>query len=288
MRKFTALIISAVILLTSCAGEISTSSEGAAAVSTAEQTTSEEPQQTSAEELAHTEEISSDDNRVPLGSIIDGGCTLEVIRRGAAQFDFLLRTEEGDKTVHSVELSASVGEVQCTVYSEDDVAALVLYQPIIGSSMPANVLTLADGEVAIHSTYSDSTEGSPELFYCPYGGIICRRGNGVSAGSANCIPYYYDGEEGKFAPYALAEITKDELRALDTARIVPDIDGAISVYRRENGLIHVNYLEIYTAYMGSPDIASRTFVETESGLRQYDFESDMRYGLLLEALTVTE
>ena len=40
--------------------------------------------------------------------------------------------------------------------------------------------------------------------------------------------------------------------------------------------------------MGSTVTASMTFVQTENGLREYKFEADMKYGLFVEALTVTE
>lgn len=181
--------------------------------------------------------------------------------------------------------STKYGDVGCCIYEENGDEFLVTFERIIGGAMPANIVTLQNGEPLVLSVYDG--EGYSRLWWCPYGKIVCERGNGVSAGSVNVIPYHWDSGINDFVPYALTEITKEELRALDTQGVVPDIDSAISVYRRENGLVHVNYAEVYQSTMGGTVTASMTFVQTENGLREYGFDEDMKYGLFLGALSVT-
>jgi len=211
------------------------------------------------------------------------GSSIALIKHGEARYDIWHFSGNEERLVYSAELWGDIGTA---VYREGGVSFMILFEGAIGGAMPASVVGIYDGEPLVLSEYYG--DDHPRLWWCPYGDIICERGKGVSAGSCNVIPYHWDSGKMDFVPYALTEITKDELRVLDTKGIIPDIDSAISVYRRENGLIHVNYAEVYEGSMGSGVTASLTFVLTDNGLREYEFDADMKYGLLLEALTVCE
>ena len=114
------------------------------------------------------------------------------------------------------------------------------------------------------------------------------RGEGVSIGSHNVIPYYWNDEAADFVPYAVKEIGLDEFKALDTQNVVEDLNNVVSVFRRDNGLVHVNYNLSDDTSLNTLITASRTYVQTESGLRKYDFDKDASYGFFLECLQITE
>ena len=85
----------------------------------------------------------------------------------------------------------------------------------------------------------------------------------------------------------MTEIGIDEARELDKNNVIPDTDKAISAYRRDNGLVHINYDNVTEADFGEEHIASRTFVAENGCLRPYE-DGDLKYGFFLQALTVTE
>ena len=84
------------------------------------------------------------------------------------------------------------------------------------------------------------------------------------------------------------KIGLDELKSMDTDSIVENTEEITSVYKRDNGLIHVNYADVINADMNSSITASKTYIQTENGLRNYDFEKDQGYGFFLEKLSVNE
>ena len=124
--------------------------------------------------------------------------------------------------------SENSGDVSSVVYIEDGISFLVLFENIVGGAMPASIVTLQNDEPLILSKYDG--KAFPQLWWCPYGEMICKRGNGVSAGSVNVIPYHWDKDSNDFIPYKLTEITKDELRKLDIQSVVPDIAGKTDLY----------------------------------------------------------
>lgn len=164
---------------------------------------------------------------------------------------------------------------------------LIVYEQVIGHAYPADIVTIIDEKPEIISAIDYETE-YPGLFYSPLGEIVCVRGEGVSIGSHNVIPYYWNDEAVDFVPYAVKEIGLDELKALDTQNVVEDLNNVVSVYQRDNGLVHVNYNVSDNTSLNALITASRTYVQTESGLRKYDFDNDAAYGFFLECLQITE
>lgn len=173
-------------------------------------------------------------------------------------------------------------------YEENGAVSIIAYENIVGGACPANIVAIADEKPVVLSTYSVGSETMPELYYNPFGNIICMRGNGVSSGSVNKIPYYWDEKSNSFLPYALHKIGIDELKSMDTDSIVENTEEITSVYKRDNGLIHVNYADVINADINSSITASKTYIQTENGLRNYDFEKDQGYGFFLEKLSVNE
>lgn len=175
------------------------------------------------------------------------------------------------------------------IHSENGVDSLVIcgYSP--GMANPATVLSLIDGEAVVFSEYKGDIDSGDLLWYCKKNGadLICRKGNGVSMGSYNIIPYYLDVSDNKYKPYGLTEISVDEAKALDKNGVITDIDKAVSAYRRDNGLVHINYDNVTEADFGEEHIASRTFVAENGCLRPYE-DGDLKCGFFLQALTVTE
>lgn len=164
---------------------------------------------------------------------------------------------------------------------------LIVYEQVIGHAYPADIVTIIDEKPEIISAINYETEYSG-LFYSPSDEIVCVRGEGVSIGSHNVIPYYWNDEAVDFVPYAVKEIGLDELKALDTQNVVENLNDVVSVYQRDNGLVHVNYNVSDNTSLNALITASRTYVQTESGLRKYDFDKDAAYGLFLECLQIAE
>ena len=178
-------------------------------------------------------------------------------------------------------------------YTEGGQEFVIATHLAMGPAVPADIITAFEdsGDVEILSDtrrFYDLELSRDEILYWN-GGIVCRRGIGVSIGAQNVIPYYWDADTREFKPYGLHKITLDELKKLDTGNIVPDVDKAISIYRRDNGLVHVNWIEKYEGTVSEqPETASRTYVVTDNGLREYDWDNDWDYGFFLEVLTVSE
>ncbi len=174
----------------------------------------------------------------------------------------------------------------CLKYSENGRDFLIAFSPVIGSAFPADIVTFADNEPLIVSEID--LDGEYEgLFYSPSGGIVCMRGNGRSIGAHNVIPYYWDNADNAFKPYGLHETDIAELEMLDKGNIIVDKDRIISVYKRDNGLVHVNYLSTDDdAYLLTEEI-SATYIITEDGLREYS-HGDECFGTYLKVLHITE
>ena len=175
------------------------------------------------------------------------------------------------------------------IHSENGVDSLVICSYSPGMAHPATILSLINGEVVVFSEYKGDIDSGDLLWYCDVNGagLICKKGIGISAGSFNVIPYYLDTAECRYKPYGLTEISIDEARELDKNNVIPDTDKAISAYRRDNGLIHINYDDVTEAAFGDEHIASRTFVTENGCLRSYE-DGDTKYGFFLQSLTVTE
>ena len=156
---------------------------------------------------------------------IDSGTAQLALIKHSDTYDYWCFSEGKARLVLSSKISDDVSSV---VYTEDGVSFLVMFENIVGGAMPASIVTLQNGEPLILSEYDG--EASPRLWWCPYGEMICKRGNGVSAGSVNVIPYHWDKDSNAFVPYKLTEITKDELHELDIQGIVPDIAGKTDLY----------------------------------------------------------
>ena len=156
---------------------------------------------------------------------IDSGTTQLALIKHSDTYDYWCFSDGKARLVLSSVIS---GDVSSVVYTENGISFLVLFENIVGGAMPASVVTLHNGEPLILSEYNG--EASPRLWWCPYGEMICKRGNGVSAGSVNVIPYHWDKDSNDFIPYKLTEITKDELRKLDIQSVVPDIAGKTDLY----------------------------------------------------------
>lgn len=52
--------------------------------------------------------------------------------------------------------------------------------------------------------------------------------------------------------------------------------------------MHVNYHASYDLTLNPLETVSKTYVQTEAGLREYDFDIDAAYGFFMECLLVTE
>lgn len=170
------------------------------------------------------------------------------------------------------------------IHEENGFTFLIVCNYALGACLPATILSVIDGKVVVFS--KGDAEIPDLLWYCSEGDIVCRRGNGISWGGVDVIPYFLNADEMKFEPYAVTSINIDEVKKLDKNNVVPDIDTAISAYRRGNGLIHVNYDNVTQASFGETHIASRTFVIEDDTLREWFDPDDMKYGLFYEALTV--
>lgn len=212
---------------------------------------------------------------------------LTVILRDDHIYDFWF----SDGTEESLILSSDVlngGFRKSNIGGKD---FLIVYGQVIGHAYPADIVTIIDEKPEIISAINYETEYSG-LFYSPFGEIVCMRGEGVSIGSHNVIPYYWNDEAVDFVPYAVKEISLDELKALDTQNVVEDLNDVVSVYQRDNGLVHVNYNVSDNAASNALATASRTYIYSDSGaeagLRKYDFDTDAAYGFFLECLQITE
>ncbi|MBO6230884.1 MAG: hypothetical protein J6O50_09985 [Ruminiclostridium sp.] len=176
-------------------------------------------------------------------------------------------------------------------YTENGADFLIIYMAgAVGRGYPATVITIRDGEPVILSEYDPDDAEYTGLFYYPAYDLIGDRGVGISAGANSFIPYHWDGES--FVPYRLHEIRKEYLKKLDADKVVPDIYSAVSVFFRENGLIHVNYREMSECedvrIGDNSPIASRTFVYENGKLRKYDQESEELLGFYIGKLPVTD
>lgn len=84
------------------------------------------------------------------------------------------------------------------------------------------------------------------------------------------IPYnYYDRYEERYIRYDLSMISVSELEELDTYGIAADKDRIVSIIKRSNGIINVNY-SFDPDGRTADDIVSRTFIDTYDGLIAYD------------------
>lgn len=175
------------------------------------------------------------------------------------------------------------------MHSENGINSLVICNYSQGLANPATILSMIDGEVVVFSEYKGDTDSTDLLWYCNKNGadLICRKGNGISMGSYNIIPYYLDVSDNKYKPYDLTKISVDEAKALDKNSVITDMDKVVSAYKRDNGLVHINYDNVTEADFGEEHIASRTFVAENGCLRPYE-DGDIKYGFFLQALTVTE
>lgn len=174
-------------------------------------------------------------------------------------------------------------------YTDNGKEFIIATHHAMGNALPADIIANINGNYVDYQIFSDASETNVDKMLFWNGYTVCKRGNGVSIGIHNVIPCYWNEKVGIFRKYELHEITLDELRELDTGNIVPDADKAISIYKRENGLVHVNYLEVYEDSISNPpQNASKTYVITDDGLRKYDFDKDQKYGVFIERLTVNE
>ncbi len=167
-------------------------------------------------------------------------------------------------------------------HSENNQEFLIIAEPIIGATYPATIITIVNDKPMILSDLEDfdDNEKYMGLFYCIEGDLICDRGESVSVGATNIIPYYWNSSTNNFHSYELSLISIDELDELDKDEIVLIKDDIDSVYKRSNGLIHVNYKEPDTEY-------SRTYVFENGKLRPYNFDTDFKYGFFLENFYIT-
>lgn len=184
-------------------------------------------------------------------------------------------------------------EPHCIKYTDYGKEFLIVCDFAPGEAMPASIVTITNNEPIILSEYNtvDSNDFSSELYYSQSGNIVCMRGNGISAGSVNIIPYHWCDEMNNFCPYDFYEISKEQAKKYDNNDIICNLNDAISIYQRGNGLIHVNYLrtnEFSMDLYDSTQLASATYVITQMGLKEYDFIEDASYGFFLQQLPVLE
>lgn len=299
MKKGLLSILSAVVIfsLTACSGNSGNESAPGTLIQGSDNSNgssiqeSSSPQNSLSTNLANSENTSLPDQVQTsgcevLGRIDNGNeASLTVTLRDDSIYDFWF----SDGTEESLILSSPVligGFCKSNIGGKD---FLIVYEHVIGHAYPADIVTIIDEKPEIISALNYETEYSG-LFYSPSGDIVCMRGEGVSIGSHNVIPYYWNEETVNFVPYAVKEIGLDELKALDTQNVVENPNNITSVYRRDNGLVHVNYNVSDNAVENAT--ASETYVYsdvgTETGLRKYDFDNDAAYGFFLECLQITE
>ena len=177
-------------------------------------------------------------------------------------------------------------------HKENGAEFLIIYfAGAVGRGYPATIITMMDGEPVILSEFDpDDAEYYSGLFYYSAYDLIGDRGVGISAGSNSFIPYHFDGKA--FVPYRLHEIRQEYLHELDADKVVPDLYSSVSVYFRENGLVHVNYREMSECEdvrMGdNSPIASLTFVYENGKLRKYDQKHEEQYGFYIEKLPIID
>ena len=203
--------------------------------------------------------------------------------------DIYLIRRTGTELIRTLPRSLSMTEV--ITHTEEGVQFLIVYEKgAVGRGFPATVMTIKDGSPVTLSLYEYDSGEYPALYYYPAAGLVCMRGAGTTIGSNNVIPYHWDGNG--FVPYRLRRITAEQLAELDTGNAVINASSAASVYRRENGLVHVNYLEmseLKEAQSVSDDpIASITYVYEDGKLRRFNAEKDIKYGFFNEHLPVTD
>lgn len=217
--------------------------------------------------------------------IIDRGSqtALAVILHDEYIYDYWFFNGTEENLILSSTIS-NAGFRQKNICGED---FLIVYEKVVGHAHPADIAAIIDGKPEILSVIDYETEYSG-LFYSPSGEIVCMRGMGVSIGSHNVIPYYWNDEAGDFVPYNVKKICPEELKVLDSQNLVEDIDNISSVYQRDNGLVHINYIVSEDMASDASTTASRTYVQTEAGLREYDIDYDAGYGFFLECFPITE
>lgn len=213
----------------------------------------------------------------------DFGAAIAVIVHDSAVYDYWFF----DGGEESLILTSTVYNGSFTQKNFDGESFLIVYEQVIGHAYPSDIVALTDKPIILSAIEHESTEYSG-LFYSPHGEIVCMRGDGVSIGAHNVIPYYWNKEAEEFLPCAIKEITVEELKAVDFQNVVENIDNIISIYRRDNGLVHINYFASEDLTPNALETVSKTYVQTETGLREYDFEIDDAYGFFMECLLVTE
>ena len=225
--------------------------------------------------------------------ISDPECGIVIAAVGAPDidtgYDIYRFDENSAELLFTVPRTGTLSHVVC--HKENGAEFLIIYYAgAVGRGYPATIITMKDGEPAILSDNDPDIAEYNGIFYYPAYDLIGERGVGISAGSNSFIPYHWDGES--FVPYRLHEIRKEYLHELDTDKVVPDIYSAVSVFFRENGLVHVNYRdmsECEDVRMGdNSPIASLTFVYENGKLRKYDQESEEQYGFYIEKLPVID
>lgn len=175
------------------------------------------------------------------------------------------------------------------IHSESGINSLAVCSYASGMANPATIISVIDGKVVVFSEYKGDTDIEDLLWYCNINDadLVCKKGAGISMGAYNIIPYYLDSSDYIYKPYSLTEISIDEAKALDKNSVIPEIDKAISAFKRDNGLIHINYDYVTEAGFGEEHIASRTFVTENGCLRPYE-DKDTKYGFFLQSLSVME
>ena len=204
-------------------------------------------------------------------------------------YDIYRFDESSAKLLFTVPRLETLSHVVC--HNENGAEFLIIYYAgAVGRGYPATIITMKDGEPTILSESDPDDAEYNGLFYYSAYDLIGDRGVGISAGCNNFIPYHWDGEG--FVPYRLHEIRKEYLHELDTDKVVPNLYSAVSVFFRENGLVHVNYREMSECEdvrMGdNSPIASLTFVYENGKLRRYDHEHGEQYGFYIEKLPVID
>lgn len=274
MRKIIAILILGVLLLSAC-NDTTTSSFDEGILSNSD---------ISDEIMLSINKKAGELNGTILKYDIDElNNALAVIQHDETSYDYWFFTADTEALVLTADLYAPT----CIKHIENGETFLILFQTVIGPAYPANIVTAVNSKPFVLSQFTDGSE-LPKLFYSPFGNIVCMRGIGVSAGACNVLPYYWNEQTGSFIKYGLHEISIDEIKQLDKNNIVENIDGVISAYIRDNGLVHLNYADISESFMGSDVIASKTYINTGTELRAYDFDNDAKYGFFLETLSVKE
>ena len=150
------------------------------------------------------------------------------------------------------------------MHSENNQKFLIIAEPIIGGAYPATIITIVNDKPMILSNLEDldDNEKYMGLFYSIEGDLICDRGEGVSIGAANIIPYYWNSSTNSLRLYELSQINIGDLDELDKDEIISDKNNIDSIYKRSNGLVHVNYKEPEIEY-------SRTYVLENERLKKF-------------------